>query len=249
MPFTIDSNETPDESSEKHVDNHFLTFSKEMKRTIDYNIILNLEPTFWISSCYKRSVDSLNEISGCGMRKIQGEYTFANVNGVVVLLLDGKLSIVSESAYNKNYTFFFIAWGNPTQNGRIFNSYTKEYILGFDNGNIVFHLDTSIYKGLNDGKRKIIVARNNGGVITFLVDNSIKVNKKKIDKEKEDFGKINIGLPQFNKRKVIYGFMYETICFNVALTDRQIFRILNILRYYYPIEESEVRTKLEQSSK
>ena len=49
------------------------------------------------------------------MRKIQGEYKYTNVTGVVVFLLDGNLSIVSECTYNKNYTFFVYCVGKSSR--------------------------------------------------------------------------------------------------------------------------------------
>ena len=100
-----------------------------------------------LSSYYNRGVDTSNliEISGYGMNKFQGEYTFANVNGVAALVMDGNLSIVSKTTYDLSYTFFFIARGSMSQNGRMFNSFTKNRIVGFDNGNIILHLGAPLY--------------------------------------------------------------------------------------------------------
>ena len=108
-----------DACNKEYVDNYFISFSKEMKRFIDYKIILTFEPTFWISSYYSHGVDTsdLIEISGYGMNKIQGEYRFANVNGVTALIMDGILSIVSKTTYDlKLYIFpYCIGKSNTTR--------------------------------------------------------------------------------------------------------------------------------------
>ena len=150
---------------------------------------------------------------------------------------NGKTRIISHYKFGTVYTFFLLARKEQAKDiGRVFTSRKGNRLLGWWNiYDRVLWIDQKHIQNNHpaDDKIHLWILKSDKENTKEFYDGNEKIYSGKNDNN-EEWEEVVLGKPTMYPEESLNGcYVYECICFNVALSELEIFKIRDVLNKYY----------------